>query len=74
MNTEMEYQDLPRVMYAGSPICTRGEYGESVEVGRVDPHGYVWVWDATYGWCQFGRIDDGNWIYPVPVVDFRDLI
>ena len=53
-----------QLKYTGEPALTRGEHGERVDFGHLDEDGYVWVWDATFGWMLWGRYDgdsDPDW-------------
>ena len=50
-----------KVVYIGEPIKTRGDYGDLIYSGRLDPDGYVHTWDSTFGWTTWGKFNPIDW-------------
>jgi len=60
----MEPKTFEIVKYTGPTIRTRGEYGEDVISGRIDPEGGLYVFDSTYGWSFWSVIVKDGVIAP----------
>jgi hypothetical protein len=50
-----------KVNYIGEPCRTRGEFGECIKTGRMDPDEYIYIWDGDYGWTIWGRYNPTEW-------------
>lgn len=60
-----------RYEYLGEPTLTRGDYGEQVRYGyNLYHNGYIYVWDATYGWFLWCSVElgttSGDWVRVSP--------
>lgn len=62
-----------KVDYLIPDELTRGDNGEVIVSGRLDPEGWVHVWDSSFGWFSHSPFDSKSWdmtyIEVEPVVD-----
>jgi hypothetical protein len=58
-----------KVNYVGEPVLTRGDFGEQVQSGWYYDD-QIYVWDATFGWRQWGPFDIKDWRLDEPVLCF----